>query len=101
MVPACPVYMPMKPPTFRPARAARVIDNRPSSCERGYDYRWQKLRLLVLSRDHYLCRECGKPIGVGGDVHHKIELSKGGTNDLDNLISLCHVCHSRVTARHK
>jgi 5-methylcytosine-specific restriction protein A len=32
-------------------------------------------------------------------VHHIIPLSKGGTHDSANLMSLCVSCHSRITAR--
>lgn len=33
------------------------------------------------------------------DVDHIIARRKGGTDDLQNLQSLCHACHSRKTAR--
>ncbi|HOE18067.1 MAG TPA: HNH endonuclease [Syntrophorhabdaceae bacterium] len=33
------------------------------------------------------------------EVHHIIPLSKGGTHDESNLMSLCTSCHSEITAR--
>ena len=32
------------------------------------------------------------------EVHHIVPLSKGGTHNDDNLMSLCKSCHSRITA---
>ncbi|WP_338048137.1 HNH endonuclease signature motif containing protein [Ligilactobacillus ceti] len=31
-------------------------------------------------------------------VHHKLPLNEGGTHDINNLISLCQSCHSRIHA---
>jgi len=42
------------------------------------------------------CEVCGfdfKPTLV---VHHKIPISEGGSNDIDNLSSLCPTCHKLV-----
>lgn len=40
------------------------------------------------------CEKCNKSKSVGSlEIHHKIELSLGGTNDYDNLIVLCKRCH--------
>lgn len=57
----------------------------------------QELRLVVLQRDNYTCQRCKKQPKIS-DVHHIIPLgeSDGGTNDLDNLISLCPKCHKEV-----
>jgi hypothetical protein len=33
------------------------------------------------------------------EVHHIKPLSHGGTNESDNLMSLCTPCHSEITAR--
>lgn len=29
-------------------------------------------------------------------VHHLVQRSEGGTHDLENLLTLCRVCHSRI-----
>lgn len=45
----------------------------------------------VLSRDDHQCRKCGKENSL--HVHHIRAVCEGGTNDMDNLIALCSVCH--------
>lgn len=74
---------------------------RGSSSARGYGARWQKLREIVLSRDKYLCQECKKlgRLALASDVDHIIPKSKGGIDEMENLQSLCHRCHSSKTAR--
>jgi len=52
---------------------------------------FKKIREEILKRDNYKCVECGSDYDV--EVHHRIELSKDGTNSPDNLITLCHICH--------
>lgn len=54
-----------------------------------------RLRTLVLDRDNYQCQMCGKTRedGVKLEVDHIIPVSKGGTNELDNLQTLCHGCN--------
>ena len=54
---------------------------------------WYKIRLKVLERDNHVCKNCYKE---GNDVHHIIPRIEGGTATLDNLITLCHVCHMRI-----
>jgi len=72
---------------------------RPTATERGYGFNWRKLRNAFI-RDHPYCAD---PFGVHGapvqatDVHHIISKKEGGSNDVSNLQSLCHSCHSRQT----
>ncbi|RKI35865.1 HNH endonuclease [bacterium D16-51] len=41
------------------------------------------------------CYLCGEFVGFDSfEVEHKIPLSKGGTNELDNLFCACHCCNS-------
>lgn len=68
---------------------------RESRHKRGYGYRWQKLRLIILARDP-ICKICGRAAST--DVDHIIPKSKGGLDAVDNLQGLCHSCHSRKTA---
>lgn len=53
------------------------------------------LRHEVFKRDNYTCCECGakKSDGVTLHVDHKIPVSKGGTDELDNLQTLCSDCN--------
>ena len=75
----------------------RPKDLRPSSYARGYDRVWRGVRGAFL-RAHRECAMCGKP---ATDVHHIKPLSQGGTHDWDNLMPLCHSCHSKVTGGDK
>ena len=70
--------------------------------DRGYGSEWTKLREEVLRRDKYLCQQCLRdgrvtPLGVKPYDHavdHILPKAKGGTDDLDNLQSLCQeLCH--------
>ena len=66
---------------------------------------WIKVRELALKRDKYLCQDClaRNMIVPAEEVHHIIKLTPTNLDDpeitlnLDNLICLCHNCH---TSRH-
>ena len=58
---------------------------------------WALIRQQVLDRDKHRCRECGKAGRL--EAHHVLELQDGGSNDLDNLSTLCRGCHIRTHAR--
>jgi 5-methylcytosine-specific restriction endonuclease McrA len=64
---------------------------------RTYPDNWDELRRKVLERDGYRCRRCNANLrGVFyREVHHIIPLSRGGTNLMSNLISLCSDCHCK------
>jgi hypothetical protein len=66
----------------------------------GYPPDWNERRNQVKKRDGYHCQKCGWPKGFQRlsrnlHVHHKRQISNGGDNRLDNLITLCHVCHKK------
>lgn len=52
---------------------------------------WRIARAAAKDRDNWRCQECGKA-GVL-EVHHKIRVKDGGSDDLENLITLCRGCH--------
>lgn len=57
---------------------------------------WKKLRTIQLN-DKPLCEICR---AVGQVVDHKIEISDGGcATCLDNLQTLCKICHNVKTAK--
>jgi 5-methylcytosine-specific restriction endonuclease McrA len=59
-----------------------------------YGKDWDIIREVILSRDNHQCQESdGYCCGVL-QVHHVIPLSKGGTNNSHNLITLCQYHHS-------
>jgi 5-methylcytosine-specific restriction endonuclease McrA len=54
-----------------------------------------KLRFAIFDRAANLCEVCHSP----GDwrrlaIHHKVMRSKGGKDEMNNLILLCGKCHS-------
>lgn len=55
------------------------------------------VRVKVLSRDNFKCVFCGRSPAthVGAQLHidHIIPFSKGGTNSIDNLQTLCEKCN--------
>lgn len=53
-----------------------------------------RLREAILKRDNHQCQNCLKKGRL--DVHHFIPVKRGGTDNPDNLISLCHPCHNIV-----
>ena len=59
---------------------------------------WRQRRGRVFVRDGYKCCGCGR---VGGpfECDHIVPLHKGGTDDMDNLQTLCRECHMDKTWR--
>jgi len=80
---------------------------------RDYGPNWAQQRDAARARDGYRCRHCGTPERDGRhhDVHHITPFRTFGyvsgsndfylsANQLDNLVSLCPVCHRRVEREH-
>lgn len=80
-----------------------VSQNGKTASDRGYGYKWQKLRELVIRRDKGLCQECLRLgfVTAGSDVDHILSKAKGGTDDLSNLQLLCKECHKKKTQEEK
>ena len=56
---------------------------------------WSSVRRAVLARDRQSCVSCGDACsGSDAHVHHLIPRSAGGTDDPENLITLCASCHA-------
>jgi hypothetical protein len=55
------------------------------------------LRKQVLERDAYRCQECGTHLDLS--VDHIVPEVLGGSDDLENLQTLCGPCNSRKGAR--
>lgn len=73
---------------------------RDPATRKRYGRDWEKIRARYI-RAHPLCERCQSAgrIKKADEVHHKLPLSKGGTHDESNLMSLCESCHSEITAR--
>lgn len=54
-----------------------------------------KTRYLVLHKNQYRCRACGRGIddGVTLVIDHILPVDWGGTNDIENLQALCEECN--------
>jgi hypothetical protein len=63
-----------------------------------YSIDFYRIRNYILKRDKNKCRICNNYIGVL-DVHH-IDYNKQN-NKINNLITLCHACHSRTNYKRK
>ena len=62
--------------------------------QKGPNYGFANTKARVLNRDGYQCQYCKtKKKGTRLDVHHIIFRSHGGSDDAENLITLCHSCH--------
>ena len=59
-----------------------------------YPDNWDRLTKTVRERDNNRCQVVGCPSLLMLHVHHKIPLAKGGSNELDNLITLCEFHHA-------
>ena len=56
----------------------------------------RKLRHEVFKRDGYRCRECGSSKDETSlEIDHIVPVAKGGTNDIDNLQTLCRECNQK------
>ena len=64
-----------------------------------YTKRWRRVRRLVLDRDGWRCRACGKAGRL--EVDHVIPIASGGGEfwSLENLQALCRRCHFQKTGR--
>jgi 5-methylcytosine-specific restriction endonuclease McrA len=57
------------------------------------------VRREVLARDGHRCRTAGCGSAHFLDVHHIVPREHGGTNDPENLITLCAACHRMIHER--
>lgn len=53
---------------------------------------WLKMRRFVMKRDQYICSYCG---GKAKHVDHIVPLSRGGSNEEDNLVASCQPCNNK------
>jgi RNA-directed DNA polymerase len=97
----------------RPIRRYWVNWNRPTYAEKGISTdvedhsdiliepvsypakEGNQVRLMVLRRDRYTCQRC-RATRTNLRVHHIVSKKNGGSDDPDNLITLCHQCHCKM-----
>lgn len=57
----------------------------------------ESLKDKIRERDDYTCQVCGS--GLNLHVHHIIPRKWGGTNETENLITLCASCHNAIETK--
>lgn len=65
--------------------------------KKKYRNHWRKIRERYYSMHPY-CEQCfkeGKMV-LADEVHHIIPVSRGGTHEASNLMSLCRSCHNKI-----
>ena len=87
---------------------AKAMNTHYEHFSRGYDSNerynstWRKIRNRYI-KQHPLCEQCltdGRCVPAVL-VHHRVPLGSGGTNEINNLLSLCYSCHERIHKRGK
>ena len=78
-------------------------DNRGTKQQRGYGKVWEMVRAVALKRDGHMCVQCAAngQYREAKEVDHIVPKSQGGSDDLDNLQSLCKKCHDKKTYRER
>lgn len=56
---------------------------------------WRAARCATFERDGHRCRKCGSPSGL--EAHHIKERGDGGGDAIENLVTLCALCHDEWT----
>ena len=65
--------------------------------QKGVNYGFENTKAMVLNRDDYTCQCCkGKRKDSKFEVHHIVYRSHGGSNEANNLITLCRTCHKKI-----
>lgn len=53
---------------------------------------WRKISAAVFQRDDYTCAYCGQR-GVRLECDHVVPVSRGGSNEMENLVASCVPCN--------
>lgn len=89
------VLLPVEVPVVREQLAAAVI----APIAQDF-YADPVLRRQLFDRDGWRCRYCGEPLdSTTVTLDHIMPVSRGGTNDADNLASACMMCNSIKSGR--
>lgn len=65
--------------------------------QKGTLYGFANMKEFVLQRDGYKCQHCkGKSKDPKLHVHHIVFRSQGGSDNENNLITLCETCHKKL-----
>jgi len=53
-----------------------------------------KIREMILNRDGGKCQKCGSNERL--EIHHKIPVCQRGSDEVENLITMCFQCHRHM-----
>ena len=60
----------------------------------------KSIKIEILKRDNYTCVECGATRNDSKlHIHHKMPVSRGGTDEMSNLVTLCDSCNLSIGNR--
>ena len=63
--------------------------------QKGLKFGFANTKAFILNRDKYTCQHCKTKQGTL-EVHHIVFRSNGGSDEPDNLITLCRHCHREL-----
>jgi transposase len=103
---ADPAYRAMMSEKLRGEKSPRWKGGVKSEANRRLDSAfWRRRRLECYARDNWTCQDCGRKCKNSADsksdggtkiqAHHIVSRRDGGSDDLDNLTTLCMSCHHR------
>ena len=69
-----------------------TVRNQKWKYQKGVNYGFKNVRHAILARDNYQCQNC-KAKNTVFEVHHLVFRSKGGSDEPENLVTLCRKCH--------
>ena len=72
-----------------------LVKNNKWIYQKGLKFGFANTKAFVLNRDKYTCQHCRTKQGAL-EVHHIIFRSNGGSDEPDNLITLCRNCHREL-----
>ncbi len=65
--------------------------------QQGANYGFENTKAMILNRDNYTCQCCkGKHKDNKLEVHHIVYRCNGGSDEAENLITLCCTCHKNL-----
>lgn len=78
----------------------RITDWNENQRDRGRlpAHEWRQLRDQIFARDDYTCQYCGVR-GVSLQCDHVLPISRGGSNNEENLVTACKSCNQRKHAK--
>lgn len=94
--PGCQLLVPKgRCPDHTTENNRRIDRHRGSRHDLGYDAEWEETRERIFERDFQLCQVCRTRAAT--EVDHVVPKEAGGSDEDDNLQSICSICHDIKT----